>query len=159
MNVTPSDYIYQGCTLTLQEALNQVYIKNHHLADLSKFSSKAKNTLEAHDVIHIVFGLNNSVIDEICVGTWGFWGTDVGIFRHLSHFMDWDIIKFSLKQIFFNVGLHKVIFNYINSIPKQIKIYKSSRFVTKKWEFYNYTKYLDTKLFEIRIEHGIILVP
>lgn len=138
-------------TTTLRQALDAFYKKNAQYFPNSRPTPRAKRFLRNHDVAHVLFGCDTSILGEAQVKLWTILGTSLGFWKHFREYYEASAFelsrKYSWKHILTNVPK---IFFYMP------RIFIRAKRMTKPWQFSNYERYLDKPLVEIRKEFNII---
>jgi len=135
----------QECRLTLREALAEFYSVNSHLFSVPKPKTKWTELLVHHDVGHVFFGVNTSLLDETAGDGWILFGSDLSFKEYLAYANTPEG-----KKLFKDIGLINIIKALIIGLPLLYKIYLRSRKMTRKWETRGYEQYMDMPLGEIR---------
>ena len=159
MNKPGRQYRYQepDATMTLREG-HAEYCAANNLLDPDAFESeKAAELFACHDHCHIVFGTNTDIIQEGMTDFWTMWGADVGVKRYMEYLED-PVTKQFAKDLMKQFTWREIIWDQLCSLPYYWRIWRASKRMKKKWEFFNYAAYLDTPLNEIRETFGIELV-
>ena len=135
----------QDCKLTLREALAEFYSINSHLFSVPEPKTKWTELLVHHDVGHVFFGVNTSILDETAGDYWTLFGTDLSFKEYLMYAKTPEGIKL-IKDI----GMINIIKSLILGLPLLYGIYFRSRKMTRKWKTRGYEQFMDTPLVEIR---------
>ncbi len=135
----------QDCQLTLGEAVEEFYTVNEH-----KFSKPDPKTtwtelLVHHDVGHVFFGVNTTIMDEAAGDCWTLLGSDMTLKKY-GKYANTPEGKKLIKEI----GLLLILKSLLYSIPLILKIYMRSSRMNRKWEHKNYQEYMDRPLGELR---------
>ena len=75
----------QDCMLTLREALAEFYEINSHLFSVPEPKTKWTELLVHHDVSHVFFGVNTSILDETAGDYWTLFATDLSFKEYLMY--------------------------------------------------------------------------
>ena len=138
-------------TMTLREGLKEFRNTVPNLVFEDNYSGERSKTLfQGHDVIHVIAGLGTSVKEESLVDTFTYCATDL-TFREGLKYYDLPEVKDILK----NVNKIELIFGSLRAIPNAFKVWRSSKKMPKKWSYFEWEKYLDKSLIEIRKEFQI----
>jgi len=135
----------QNCSLTLKEAVEEYYTINAHLFSRPDPKTPWTDLLVHHDVGHVFFGVNTSLLDESAGDWWTLMATDLKFKEYAAYAKTPEA-----KMLFKEIGARLLIKSIIYSSPLVFKIYKKSRQMNKKWQSRGYEKYMDTPLAEIR---------
>jgi ubiquinone biosynthesis protein Coq4 len=157
----PFEFMNQKCQLTLQEALDKYYQSNPDFFQPKESANDySKKIFLAHDVCHLVFGCDTSMLGETIITYWIFFGTSIGVRRYATAV---------INTIFAGIGESKMRGSIMTSLspkraletlmstPKIIKTIIKAWKMNKKWDFYNYKPFLDNKLSDIRKEFNICI--
>lgn len=137
-------------SMTLREALEELRAAE---ADLSmQVSESLARSLEAHDVVHILFGLDITDLDEVVAHGWMAFGTTLTHTEMKA--VAADLQHRSIARTF--AGGHR-FWLMIRALPRLLASFLASRRMTKNWPWHDYGVHLDRPLNEIRAEYGIKL--
>jgi hypothetical protein len=138
--------------MTLREALEEL---RHAEGDVSQdVSGELAAALEAHDVVHILFGLDISDLDEIVAHGWMACGTTLTLAEMHEITRDRDHRRFSSG---FGHGKRGLLI--LRALPRLIGAHLRARRMTKRWPWHSHIEFLDRPLDDIRREFGIKLQP
>jgi len=135
----------QDCKLTLRKALEEFYNINSSFFNKPNPNNDWNELLVHHDVGHVFFGVNTTLIDEAAGDCWTLFATDMKFSEYLKYTKTPEA-----QRILKSIGIKKLFKSIIYTIPLLIKVFISSKKMTRKWEVRGYEKYLDTPLFEVR---------
>lgn len=71
-------------SLTLSEGLDRYFQSNALLLTTRDVSDEAAQFLRCHDVAHVVFGCDTTLVGEGTVKLWTIFGTTLGFWKQLS---------------------------------------------------------------------------
>jgi hypothetical protein len=74
-----------ACELTLREALAEFHAVNSHIFSTPEPNTVWTKLLVHHDVCHVIFGVNTSILDETAGDYWTFFGTDSSVKEYLAY--------------------------------------------------------------------------
>lgn len=140
----------QDCSLTLKEALAEFYSVNSHNFSIPEPNSKWTELLVHHDVGHVFFGVNTSILDEAAGDYWTLFGTDLSFSEYLAYANTPEG-----KQLVKDIGFVNIVKSLFFSLPLLYKIFFRSRKMTCRWKTKAYEGYMDTPLVEIRKEYNL----
>ena len=140
----------QNCELTLKEALEEFYAVNKHILSKPVADTKWTELLVHHDVSHVFFGVNTSVLDETVGDYWTLFASDLTFKEHFDYANTPEG-----KKVFNDVGLMNMIKALIMSLPLLFQIYTRSRKMTCKWKSRGYEPLMSLSLQEIRSQHNL----
>ena len=69
--------------MTLEEALQEYYQANADILYRGDKSVDSVDFFRCHDVAHVVFGCDTSLMNEAMVKTWTVFGTTLGFWGHI----------------------------------------------------------------------------
>jgi hypothetical protein len=137
-------------TMTLQEALCELRAAE---ADMSlEVSEFLAEKLEAHDVVHIIFGLDITDLDEVVAHVWMLFGTTLTISGMKDVIGNAEHRAIGASFARGKRGLLAVL-----ALPRLAKALLRSFCMKKRWPWNGYDAYLDVSLADIRKEYGIRL--
>ncbi len=135
---------------TLREVITEFNSDNaKYFGDRDK-SPEAQKFFECHDIAHVVFGCDTSIVGEGKVKIWSIFGTTMGFRKHLRGYAEAD--AFSLFQQYSWRHVLKSIGQLLITMPR---VMIRARHMTKPWPWSEYQPYLDMSLNEIRQEFNI----
>ena len=143
-------YQYQDCGLTLEEG---VHVYHQHLRDNNK---KILNgpIMKGHDYIHVVFGLNTAMEQEMLNDIWTFFGTNIS-WKEFRSYFDYPELRELGMKILKEFGVFGVIRLYINALPAVKEVWKRTRKMHKKWPYNCPNEFTSKTISDLRIEFGI----
>jgi ubiquinone biosynthesis protein Coq4 len=152
------NYLDQNCDITLRQALDQYYAQNPGFYKPDQFESSFNKVFLAHDACHIIFGCDTSIAGEARLEVWTVCASSLSGKSYFDDYVaaitaEQDV----LKEVIGLVSLNTII-KYILAIFTFIKVYFIARRVKPKWDFYNYSDYLDHNICDIRQEFNIQVV-
>lgn len=144
----------QNCPLTLREAVDEFYALNAHI-----FTPPAPNTdwttlLVHHDVGHVFFGVNTSILDEAAGDYWTLLGSDLSLKEYIAYAKSPEGQKLAKA-----IGWANLLKSMVLSLPLLVKIYIRTRKMNKKWQTRDYAAYMDTPLSEVRKAFNLSILP
>jgi len=139
-----------ACELTLREALAEFYSVNSHLFSAPKPDTIWTELLVHHDISHVFFGVNTSILDETAGDYWTLFGTDLSFKDYLAYAKSPEG-----KKLIKDIGFINIVKSLFLGIPILWKIYSRAKKMTRKWNTRGYHQYMDTPLVEIRKEFNL----
>jgi len=146
------EYQLPDSTLTLHEGLSEYYASREGLVRGRGPAPAASEFFRCHDAAHVVFGCDTTLVNELIVKVWSFFGTTGGLgllrayrlpeSREIYEQLEWSDIAI--------VSLRSVVL-----IP--LVLWRCMR-MRKRWPWAEFDEYLAVPLAEIRREFGIELV-
>ncbi|AJI57370.1 hypothetical protein LA02_455 [Francisella philomiragia] len=151
-------YLEQNCKLTLHESLEE-YNKCYSFLNSNDGHDEASKWFRNHDITHILFGtIPFEIRGEAINDSWTLVGTNVTLkgYKKFLSYVDYKTVINSYKRKYkYTVIIYLVTLSYIPICLLTIfRAYKMS----KKWNWYNYDKYLNIPLSEIRKEFNIKVI-
>lgn len=142
-------YQRQSSDQTLREGLTEYRKVFAKQIGHRQMSTSAEEFFEFHDIVHVVFGCDISLADEVVVKITSIFGTTAGFsvlrgYRFPESKETYESIR--LRQI------GRTALNSIVSVPKSIVRCIS---MTKKWPWGRAEAHMNTPLCSIREEFGI----
>jgi hypothetical protein len=153
-------YRYQepNATMTLREGLAEYKTAHPELLDPASFENpKVGELFACHDPCHIVFGTNTDIIQEGMTDFWTMWGSSIGWRAYAAYLKEPGAMKV-LKDIMKQFTWWQIARDQLRSLPYYWRVWRHSKRMSKRWDFYAWRDYLDTPLDQIRREHGIELI-
>lgn len=140
----------QDCQLTLGEAIEEFYQVNAHIFSKPDPTTPWTELLVTHDVGHVFFGVNTTIIDETAGDFWTILGTDMKLRDYFEYTKTPEA-----KQLLKDIGLLRLLKALIYSVPLFVTIFFRTRKMTKLWDHKNYQQHLNRKLDELRAEYNL----
>jgi hypothetical protein len=145
-----AEFQNQACELTLREALAEFYSVNSHLFSAPQPNTEWTELLVHHDVGHVFFGVNTSILDEAAGDYWTLFGTDLSFTDYLAYAKSPEG-----KKLINSIGFINIVKSLFLGIPILYKVYLRTRKMTRKWETRGYDQYMDIPLVKIRKEFNL----
>ena len=140
----------QDCSLTLREAVEEFYSINFHCFSRPDPKTPWTDLLVYHDVGHVFFGVNISVLDEAAGDYWTLFGTDMTFKEYLEYAKTPDA-----KKLINQMGPKLILKSLIYSLPSFFRIFIRSKQMKEKWKLHEYEKYADVPLNELRRSYNL----
>jgi hypothetical protein len=149
----PMAYQAQDSSMTLREGLAEYFRRNRGLMDVADLPRDLGLGLQSHDVAHVVFGCDTSLLGEVILVRWSLFGVTgslrpylLGLRRRETRGLFRDALAgFRPRMLWRLVKL------------ASIAIVRSLR-MRERWPFEAYAPYLDQPLCEIRERFGIRVI-
>ena len=135
----------QNCKLTLKEALAEFYAINSSTFSVPKPETKWTELLVHHDVGHVFFGVNTSILDEAAGDYWTLLGSDLSFKEYLDYAKTPEG-----KKLIEEYGYLTILKSLFVSLPLLFRIYLRTRKMTRQWKMRGYEQYMDKPLGEVR---------
>ena len=143
-------YQHQDTSMTLREGVLEYYAANAELIDPESGSEAAQELFRRHDVCHVLFGTDTSVVQEAMTDTWTMFGSDVGFYRYFEYLKAPEV-----RGILDDLGYWRSFVESVKSIPACLRAIFRAQRMNKPWRWHGYDRYWDVPLAEIREEFGI----
>ena len=149
-------YIDTVDKLALSEALRQHYVLNPQFTVWSAYKSDvAQKLVRAHDISHIVFGCDTSLLGEMRVQLWAKFGVQsFGFKESLSYARDKEA-KVLLKN---PVGYWSMFVFFLKHFNEVFKVRRQARFMPRRWVYFNEKAYMQMTVRDIRQQFGIRVI-
>ena len=110
----------------------------------------AQEFFRCHDVAHVVFGCDASIVGEGKVKIWSIFRTTLGFRKHLKGYSEADAFGLFLQYSWSHVA--RSMARVIRDVPRAIL---GARRMQKRWPWAMHDEYMDMPLAQIRAEFGI----
>lgn len=142
----------ENSSITLREGLEKFYLENegylsHHGGEVS---SDAKSFFKSHDVAHVLFDCDISLLGEGTVKIWTIFGTTLGFWNHLKAYKEANAV--GLAQAFKFPDYIVDSFRFLLLIPSII--FRAKK-MSKAWPWSEFDRYMDVPIVKIREEFKI----
>ncbi|HEY8375678.1 MAG TPA: hypothetical protein VIK91_04275, partial [Nannocystis sp.] len=144
-------YLDPDCPLTLAEGLAEFAACNPGL--IPPTDPELRELVLAHDSCHVLFGLTTSIEDEALADTWTLAGTTVTLGQYAAYLKRPEFLDL-VKQI----GLWNMVVGSLRALPRAVRAIRRARRMTRKWPFFDYARFLDVPVVELRRQFGVQLV-
>ena len=145
-------YQHPDTDLTLREGLAEVRAADAAIA--AEAPGPLDETLEAHDAVHVVFGLGIGEGDEVLAHAWMLFGTDLTMAEMRAVMADRQH-----RRLAHDVGHLRRLGMVVRALPRLLDAWRRSRRMIARWPWRDYRPALDQPLAEIRARYGIVLPP
>ncbi len=139
--------------LTLREGLEEYYRKNPGFTGTDDFLGQSRQTVIDHDACHVVFGIGTSSQEELMIETI----TAFGCIVPLKKIPEITRPKFFVALVD-HFGPFRMVRRFILSVPKIIETLLMIFGMKKRWPHFDYARYMDIPLKDIRKEFGIKII-
>lgn len=140
-------------TATLRQGLVRYADVNQAVLSTRALSEEADQFFRCHDVVHVVFACDTTLVGEGTVKLWTIFGTTLGFWKHLRGYSEAD--AFSLFRQYRRRHLAQHIARLLRSSPSTIM---RARRMRARWPWSDHEPYMDATLADIRAEFGIDVV-
>lgn len=139
--------------ITLRQGLAEYYAEHPGLFRPDQLSKDSARFFRAHDIAHVIFGLDTTLRDEALADVWTIFGTDVGLRRYARYIRTNPEAKMLMKQI----GLARTVFISLQILPQLPSVWFRARRMSRKWVWDNNEDFMGVPLREIRTELNLRL--
>ena len=146
----PANYQATEAEITLEQGIVEYRELNPELDDSRKATPEGAEFFRCHDVVHVIFGCDTSLLNEAMADAWTLFGTTVTL-RQFLGFMKVE----EHQSIMETIGWPAVILTFFKAIPAILLIALRSTTMTKRWPWDSFSSYLQMPLGEIRREFHI----
>lgn len=136
--------------LTLVEALQEFYEINSELLYQRDMTEDSRAFFRNHDIAHVLFACDISLLNEAVVKTWTAFGTTLGFWKHIAAYS-----REETNEIVGGLRVGPVLKTLFMSLVLMPKVIIRCRAMSKPWPWAEHEKYLDRKLVDIRREFNI----
>ena len=144
-------YQQPDASITLREGLEEFRaLVPDYIGDDQYSSEDSKRLFQGHDAVHVIAGLGIAIEEESLVDAFTYTSTDLRFLEALSYANMPEI-----KAIFKTLKIVDIVRGSLKAIPNAFRIWRASKDMPKKWSFYEWDKYLDVPLCDIRKEFNI----
>lgn len=147
-------YAYQepASPMTLRQGLDEYYQVNSGFNGTGEFLGQTRDVVTGHDVCHIVFGQGTTTREELVIETL----TVIACHLPLQKLRKIPKVKFFV-EIWKMFGPWRLAKRFVLTTPRMLRAVLMALRMKKKWPHFDYERYLDVPLAQIRQEFGIRL--
>ncbi len=139
--------------LTLAECLDIHYYLNPHFTKWHKYHSPlARRIIKAHDITHIIFACDTSLLGELQVQSWSSFGVKKNLLEAPKYLKDKEA-----TSLLNPVGFSNLVWFILTHLDEVFKVWQQSRKLSKKWVYFDEDRYMATKIGNIRAEYNIMI--
>ena len=151
-----SFYIRELEAMTLQDALYEHYLLNPQFTIWSSYYSEiAKKLVKAHDISHLVFGCDTSLLGEMRVQLWAKFAVKKFSFKESLAYARDKEAKVLLKN---PVGYPAMFWFFVKHFGEVGKVRRQSQQMSKKWRYFDEDTYLTMAVGDIRRQFAISVI-
>ena len=139
-------------TLTLAQAFKIHYeINPQFMPWYDAKSSILQKMMKSHDLSHIIYGCDTTMLGEMQVQFWNSFGSKVP-----KNFKDFTsaVTDKETREILTPAGLFPF---FLNNLPEIWRVRKLAKSMSKKWVFFDEERYMNTTIGDIRKEFNIVI--
>lgn len=144
-------YQDQNTALTLEEGLTEYYEYNAKDLSTRELTSEADTFFRCHDVVHVVFGCNISLEEELVVKISSLFGTDAG-FAVLKGYA-----LAESKEVYVHLSVTEVVLTTLKAfwlVPRTLV--RCAR-MKARWRWIDHDEYMNQPLSTIRKTFGVVV--
>jgi hypothetical protein len=158
MNPT-ADYVSPASTQILREGLTEYYALNPHVTPPETQPAEFARILLAHDVLHVIYGLDTGMYDELKLLPLSWW-TSESTFATYLKMKDSPAVDVMYADMIQEKGvlwLYETVLKVLPTlIPALIPIWFKTRKRQKRLPFLEFEPLLDRSLLDIRQEFDLL---
>ena len=140
-------------SISLREGLERYYARNAGLFGDRDHSAQAQAFFRCHDVAHVVFGCDTSLLGDGIVKIYTLFGTTLGWRGHLAGYS--EASAFSLFRQYSVAHVLRNLPRLIVAIPRALI---HARRMHRRWPWADHEAYLEWSLSAIRREFNIVVI-
>ena len=142
--------------MTLKDAMRRHYLLNPQFTVWSDYKSEiARKLVKAHDISHLVFGCDTSLLGEMRVQLWAKFAVQKFNFKEsLSYARDKEA-KVLLKN---PVGYMAMFMFFIKHFSELARVRRQAQLMSAKWVYFNEDAYMTLPVGAIRKRFGIVVI-
>jgi ubiquinone biosynthesis protein Coq4 len=154
----PKDfYSEKSNDLTLADALHLHYALNPQFTIWSDYKSeRAKQLVKAHDITHILFGCDTSLLGEMRVQLWAKFGVKKFGLRESFLYAKDKEARVLLKN---PVGYLAMLKFFLQHLDEVGAVRAESKKMSQKWTYFEEDAYMTSKIGDIRRRFNISILP
>jgi len=145
------EYQRQDCALSLAEGLAEYYRCHPELIRPDAVSPESAALFRSHDICHVIFGLDTTIVDEAIADLRTVLSTDVGLRRYLRYLRT----NKEAQAIFQRVGWLAVFGATLRAIPRFSRALVQALRAGRRWPWNPPQHHLGTPLGSLRAAYGI----
>lgn len=130
----------------------EYYKKNPGYDAKGDFLGQPRDTVRAHDIAHVVFGLGPTSAEEVIVEVLTVFGCRMTV----QHVIRQPKVKLGVS-LWKTFGPYRLVRRAILSTPRMIRAMWMGLRMKKRWPHFEYEPYLNHTLKDLRAEFGIRL--
>jgi hypothetical protein len=136
--------------LTLAEALLEFQRINSELIDDRGMSDDSRTFFRRHDIAHIVFLCDVSLLNEAMAKTWTAFGTTLGFWKHIAAYS-----RPETTEIVRDINTWDIAVTFLRSLVLMPRVMMRCRAMSRRWPWAEHEDFLDRRLVDIRREFNI----
>ena len=141
--------------VTLEDGLRKHYLLNPQFTHWNDYKSdNAKKLVKAHDISHLVFGCDTSLLGEMRVQLWAKFAVQKFSFKETLAYARDNEAKVLLKN---PVGYLDMFMFFLKHFSEIGKVRRQSQMMSAKWVYFDEDAYMKLPVGEIRKGFGIVV--
>ena len=142
--------------MTLQEGLRKHYLLNPRFTPWDNYKGEnAKKLVKAHDISHLVFGCDTSLLGEMRVQLWAKFAVQKFSFKESLTYARDKEAKVLLKN---PVGYLAMFVFFVKHFSEIARVRRQAKLMPAKWVYFNEDAYMTMSVSDIRRRFGIIVI-
>ena len=142
--------------MTLQDGLRKHYLLNPRFTPWDDYKGEnAKKLVKAHDISHLVFGCDTSLLGEMLVQLWAKFAVQKFSFKESLTYARDKEAKVLLKN---PVGYLAMFVFFVKHFSEIARVRRQAKLMPAKWIYFNEDAYLMMSVGDIRKRFGIIVI-
>ncbi len=158
MALSSAQYLDKDSTQTLREGIAEYYACNPHVTLPDTQPEAFAKVLSAHDTLHVIYGLDTSMYDELKLLPLSWW-TSKCSFQDYLRMKNTPAVDVMYKDMVRTKGalwLYTAVLRTLpRLVPNLLSIWVKTRMWPKRVPFFDYEPLLDRSLLEIRQDYGL----
>lgn len=150
---SPLAYMHHDSRMTLREGLREYFGQSDALMEASELPEDLSFGLQSHDVAHVVFGCDTTLLGEVVLARWSLFGVTgsirpylIGLRRRETRGLFRDALAAFRPSMLWRLMKYASV-----AIARSLRM-------RERWPFEDYVEYLDQPLCEIRERFGIRVI-
>lgn len=142
--------------MTLQDGLRKHYLLNPQFTPWSNYKSEnAKKLVKAHDISHLIFGCDTSLLGEMRVQLWAKFAVQKFSFKESLAYARDKEAKVLLKN---PVGYLAMFIFFLKHFGEIRRVRRQSQLMPAKWVYFEEDSYMTTPVGAIRKRFGVVVI-
>jgi ubiquinone biosynthesis protein Coq4 len=150
----PLDYQRPDSQQTLAEGLAELRTSFDGFIDEDALDGQARELFHSHDIAHVIFGCDTSLLQEAMVDTWTLFGSTVGARAYIAYLGTEEA-----RRVILDAGVARTLWTVLRGLPRLVSVARRARAMKKRWPWSEHAEYMNRPLSEIRTEFGIRVLP
>jgi hypothetical protein len=148
------DYQRQDCALTLAQGLDEYYRGHPELIRVEGLSPESTELFRHHDICHVIFGLDTTMVDEAMADLRSVLSTDVGLRRYIHYVRT----NKEAQQIFKQIGYLRALGATARAIPRFSRALADALRARRRWPWHPPEQHFGKRLGSLRATYGIRVI-